>query len=293
MTLAVVFALSGGLCYAAASVVQQRVAAQQAPELSLSPRLILILAHHPLWLAGIGIDLAAYGFEAAALGFGSVLVVGPLLASGLLFALPFASFRTGRRVTRREMIPAVMVTAGLALYVEVGAPAGTTSHAPHFAWGLAAVFVIVVAGAAVLVGRRAREPGRRAIAYGLATGVVYSLTAVLTKAVVDRLTPSVVPILGHWQLYALLLASVVGLILNQSAFQAGHVAASLPAMSVANPVLASAMGVVLFGEHLDAHGAAAWLVASFAIVGMLVGTVWLSRSPLVTEEVGHTPALEV
>jgi hypothetical protein len=81
--------------------------------------------------------------------------------------------------------------------------------------------------------------------------------------------------------------------LNQSAFQAGHVAASLPAMSVANPVLASAMGVVLFGEHLDAHGAAAWLVASVAIVAMLIGTVWLSRSPLVTEEVAHTPALEV
>jgi len=293
VTLAVVFSLCGGLCYAAASVVQQRVAAQQAPELSLSPRLIVVLAHHPLWLAGIAIDLAAYGFEAAALGFGSVLVVGPLLASGLLFALPFASFRTGRRVTRAEMIPAVMVTVGLALYVEVGAPTGTASHASHLAWVLAAAFVIVVAGTAVLLGRRAREPGRRALAYGIATGVVYSLTAVLTKATVDRLTPSVVPILGHWQLYALLLASLVGLILNQSAFQAGHVAASLPAMSVVNPVLASAMGVVLFGEHLDAHGAAAWLVASLAIVAMLVGTVWLSRSPLVTEEVAHTPALEV
>ncbi|HEV2311394.1 MAG TPA: DMT family transporter [Acidimicrobiia bacterium] len=293
MTLAVVFALCGGLCYAVASVVQQRVAAQQPPELSLSPRLIVALCHRPLWLAGIAIDLAAYGFEAAALGFGSVLVVGPLLCSGLLFALPFASFRTGQRVSRNEMIPAVMVTAGLALYVEVGAPAGNASHAPRFAWAIAALFVIVTAGTAVLLGRRTREPGRRAVYYGLATGVVYSLTAVLTKATVDRLTPSVLPILGHWQLYALLLASVVGLVLNQSAFQAGHVAASLPAMSVVNPVLASLMGVVLFGEHLDASGALAWFVAAVAIVAMVVGTLWLSRSPLVTEEVAHVPAIEV
>lgn len=293
MTLAVVFALCGGLCYAIASVVQQRVAAEQPPELSLSPRLIVSLAHRPLWLLGIAVDVAAYGFEAAALGFGSVLVVGPLLCSGLLFALPFASFRTGRRVTKAEMIPAVIVSAGLALYVQVGAPSGTTSHASHVAWALAALFVIAAAGTSVALGRRAREPGRRALYYGLATGVVYSLTAVLTKATVDRLTPSVLPILGHWQLYALVLASIVGLVLNQSAFQAGHVAASLPAMSVVNPVLASLMGVVLFGEHLNANGALAWFVAGASIVSMFVGTWWLARSPLVTEEVEHVPALEV
>ena len=293
MALAVVLALSAGLCYAIAAVVQQRVAAQQAPELSLSLRLIVALAHRPLWLLGIAVDLTAYGLEAAALGVGSVLVVGPLLASGLLFALPFASFRTGRRVTRAEMVPAALITVGLALYVEVGSPAGTASHASHLAWALAATVVIVATSVLVTLGRRAVEPGRRATYYGIATGVVYSLTAVLTKATVDRLHRSVVPILGHWQLYALLLASVVGLVLNQSAFQAGHVAASLPAISVTNPLLASIMGVVLFGEHLNANGLLAWTVAVASLVAMLVGTFWLARSPLVSEQVAATPALEV
>jgi drug/metabolite transporter (DMT)-like permease len=293
MALAVVLALSAGLFYALAAVVQQRVAAQQDDELSLSLRLIWALARRPLWLAGIAVDVGAYCFEAAALGVGSVLAVGPLMASGLLFALPFASFRTGRRVTRQEMIPAVMVTVGLAVYVIVGSPSGTTSHAPHWAWAVAALIVATATTAFVVLGRRTREPGRRALYYGLATGIVYSLTAVLTKATVDRLNTSVYPIFGHWQLYALLIASVVGLVLNQSAFQAGHVAASLPAISVANPVLASTMGVVLFGEHLDANGALAWLVCGAAIVTMVVGTLWLARSPLVTDEVAHTPAIEV
>jgi drug/metabolite transporter (DMT)-like permease len=292
VTLAVVLALGAGLCYATAAVVQQRVAVQQPAELSLSLRLVVALARRPLWLLGIAVDVAAYGLEAAALGVGSVLVVGPLLASGLLFALPFASFRTGRRVSRAEMIPAVMITAGLALYVEVGSPAGTTSHASHVAWAIAATIVTIATGALVVVGRRTREPGRRATYYGLATGVVYSLTAVLTKATVDRLNGRVFPILGHWQLYALLLASLVGLVLNQSAFQAGHVAASLPAISVTNPVLASIMGVVLFGEHLDAHGVVAWAVAAAAIVAMLIGTVWLARSPLVVDEASESPLLE-
>jgi drug/metabolite transporter (DMT)-like permease len=289
--LTVVLALGAGLCYAIAAVVQQRVAAQQPPELSLSLRLIVQLARRPLWLAGIGVDILAYLMEAAALGVGSVVVVGPLLASGLLFALPFASFRTGRRVTRREMIPAVMVTAGLALYVVVGAPGGNASHASRLEWLVAATGVALGAGIAVLLGRRAEEPGRRAIYYGLATGIVYSLTAVLTKATVDRLGTSVYPILGHWQLYALLVASVIGLVLNQSAFQAGHVAASLPVISVTNPVLSSTMGILLFGEHLDAHGLLASVVAGGAIVAMLVGTCWLARSPLVTEEVSSVPAL--
>ena len=292
MILTVVLALGAGLCYAIAAVVQQRVAAQQPPELSLSLRLIVQLARRPLWLAGIGVDILAYLMEAAALGVGSVVVVGPLMASGLLFALPFASFRTGRRVTRREMIPAVMVTAGLALYVVVGAPGGNASHASRLEWLVAATGVALGAGIAVFLGRRTEEPGRRAIYYGLATGIVYSLTAVLTKATVDRLGTDVYPILGHWQLYALLVASVIGLVLNQSAFQAGHVAASLPVISVTNPVLSSAMGILLFGEHLDAHGLVASLVAGGAIVAMLVGTCWLARSPLVTEEVSSFPAMQ-
>jgi drug/metabolite transporter (DMT)-like permease len=291
--LTVALALGAGLCYAMAAVVQQRVAAQQPAELSLSVRLIVQLARRPLWLAGIAVDIFAYLMEAAALGFGSVVVVGPLLASGLLFALPFASFRTGRRVTRHEMIPAVMVTAGLALYVGVGAPGGNASHASRLHWAFAVAGVVLAAGTAVFFGRRTREPGRRAMFYGLATGVVYSLTAVLTKATVDRLGSDVYPIFGHWQLYALLSASVVGLVLNQSAFQAGHVAASLPVISVTNPVLSSAMGILLFGEHLDAHGLFAWVVAGGAIVAMLVGTSWLARSPLVTEEVANVPALQV
>ena len=68
MTLVIVLALGAGACYATASVVQQKVAAQQPPELSLSPRLILRLAKRPAWLGGIGVDVTAYLLEAAALG---------------------------------------------------------------------------------------------------------------------------------------------------------------------------------------------------------------------------------
>ena len=87
--------------------------------------------------------------------------------------------------------------------------------------------------------------------------------------------------LGHWQLYVLLAVSAVGLLLNQSAFQAGHVAASLPAIAVTNPVLSCIFAVTMFGEHLEAHGPLAVTVTVVSIVAMAAGTIALARSPLV------------
>ena len=283
--LAVVLALFAGLSYATAAVLQQKVAAQQPPELSLSPRLIVALARRPLWLLGIAIDISAYLFEAGALAAGSIIIVGPLMVSGLLFAIPLASFGTGARVTRSEMVPAVMVAAGLALFVAVGSPEGGSSSASRAGWVLVGVFVAVAAGTCVAIGRRSNTaPNQRALLFGLGTGVLYSLTAVLTKATVDLFQDGVLESLGHWQPYALVTVSIAGLVLNQSAFQAGHVAASLPVISVANPVLSSTFGVLLFGERLGASGALEWTVTVLAMVAMFVGTIRLARSPLVTHE---------
>lgn len=293
---AVVLALGAGLSYAVAAVLQQKVAAQQPPELSLSPRLIVALAKRPLWLVGIVFDVGAYLLEAAALGFGSVVIVGPLLVSGLLFAIPLATIGTGQHATRREMVPAVMVTLGLALFVGVGEPTGGGSEASGLAWAIAGGVIALLAGTALYLGRRpGTAPNRRALMYGLATGTLYGLTAVLTKATVDLLADGdgVFSVLAHWQPYALVTVSIVGLILNQSAFQAGHVAASLPVIAVANPVLSATLGVALFGEALGAQSLLEWAVTAGAIVMMVLGTARLASSPLVAHEVEHVPALQV
>jgi drug/metabolite transporter (DMT)-like permease len=296
-SIAVVLALGAGLCYSVAAVLQQRVASEQAPELSLSPRLIVELVQHPLWLLGIVFDVSAYLLEASALGFGSIVIVGPLLVSGLLFAIPLATFGTGARVTHREMVPAVIVTAGFALFVVIGSPEGGSSQASTLGWALAGAFVAVAAGTAVMIGRRPEtSPNHRALLYGLATGTLYGLTAVLTKATVDLIGggfDGVIGVLGHWEPYALVTVSIAGLILNQSAFQAGHVAASLPVIAVANPVLSCTFGVLLFGETLGAQGPLEWTVTAVSIVAMVAGTILLAQSPLVTHEAEHVPALEV
>jgi drug/metabolite transporter (DMT)-like permease len=287
---AIVLALLAGLSYAGAAVLQQRVAAGQAPELSLRPALLLALVRQPLWLLGIALDVGAYLLEAGALATGTVVTVAPLLVSGLLFALPLSTIGGHGRVTRREWIPAIAVTGGLAVFVVVGSPEGDRSTASLGAWIAAGTFVALTSGFLVAFARGV-EGSRRALALGLATGTIYGFTAVLTKATVDLFDDGVVQVFGHWQLYALLAVSAVGLLLNQSAFQAGHVAASLPAIAVTNPVLSSIFAVTMFGEHLDASGAAAVTVTAVAIVAMGVGTLALARSPLVAHEEGEPVAL--
>jgi len=288
--MAIVLALLAGLSYAGAAVLQQRVASDQAPELSLRPALLLALVRQPVWLLGIALDVGAYFLEAGALATGTVVTVAPLLVSGLLFALPLSTLGGHGRVTRREWIPAIAVTGGLAVFVVVGSPEGNRSTASLTAWIVAGAFVGVVSG--TLVGyARTVEGARRALALGLATGTIYGFTAILTKATVDQFEDGVFAVFGHWQLYALLAVSAVGLLLNQSAFQAGHVAASLPAIAVTNPVLSSIFAVTMFGEHLDATGALAVSVTVLSIVAMAVGTVALARSPLVAhEDVEPAPA---
>jgi len=105
---------------------------------------------------------------------------------------------------------------------------------------------------------------------------------VLTKSTVDLLDGGIISLFTHWQVYVLVAVSSIGLVVNQSAFQAGHVAASLPVIAVANPTLSAALGVVLFGETMGAQGGLEWAVVVGAALIAITGTVALAQSPLVT-----------
>src|SRR5258707_12602728 len=94
--------IAAALGYAAASVLQQREA-QSVPPGGGGIRLVLRLARRPWWLAGVACDGAAFGLQAVALGVGSLLVVQPVLTSGLLFALPASAWLAGRRLARPDL----------------------------------------------------------------------------------------------------------------------------------------------------------------------------------------------
>ena len=290
--MAFVFALGAGLCYAIASVFQHRVAAAAPEHMSLRPRLLIELFQHPIFLFGIGLDIGAYFLEAAALSVGSIVLVQTLLVTGLLFALPLSAIGRTVRPGRSEWLAAGALTVGIAVFLAVGEPIGNSGTATGFEWVLGFGFCLSIALVMILVTRSA-QPHNRALGLAVATGACYACTAALTKQVVDILAHhTFAQLFMRWPVYALAVFSVTGLLLNQSAFNAGHLAASLPALAVTNPLLSSFLGIVLFEEHLKAHGVLQYLVVAGAVLVMLASVIRLARSPFVTgedDEIGHPP----
>ena len=62
--------------------------------------MLLRLLRDRQWWLGSLVSAAGFGLQAAALGFGSVLLVQALLVTSLLFALPVNARITRRRVSR-------------------------------------------------------------------------------------------------------------------------------------------------------------------------------------------------
>lgn len=149
-------------------------------------------------------------------------------------------------------------------------------RAPLEQW-LPAVVVLGVLLAGCLVGAAARLGTTRAVLLAVATGVTYGVTAALTKGVVSLLDDGVLTIVTSWETHALAVAAVGGTLLQQSAFQAGDLGASLPAVTVGEPVVAVTIGLTVLGERLRADGAE-WAIIGVLVVGLVVATVALARS---------------
>src|SRR5262249_30757762 len=263
-------AIGAGMLYALASYFQHRGASAQSRDLSLKWGLLLRLLRAPSWLAGSAFDLGAYALEAAALAFGSLVVVQPLMVSGLLWALPLSTMGRAERATSREWVPAVLLVASLAGFMILGAPSGGRSDASMSEWIVVAVAVCGAAG--ILIGAaRGAAPARRAMLLGFAAGTLSALTPALTQSSVGPLGVGLA--LAHWQPYALIATGAVLLLVSQSAFNAGHLVAALPALTVTTPVVSCVVGIALFGEHFDVHGTGAAAATAVAIGVMIVATV--------------------
>src|SRR5205823_13168937 len=87
----------------------------------------------PMWIIGILADVAGFGLQFVALDRGSLVLVQPLLVSGLLFALPFGAALTHRRLTASEWLGSAATVAGLALFLVVASPGPGQDRAPHLA----------------------------------------------------------------------------------------------------------------------------------------------------------------
>ncbi|MFD3944818.1 DMT family transporter [Streptomyces sp. NPDC058579] len=270
LLLSVLLSLVSAVAYAAAAIVQERVAASAAG-LTYAPM------RSPAWWGSVLLNGLGAALHVAALAYGPLSVVQPLGALTIVFALPMAALFVGRKAGRTAWRGALMATVGLAGLLSLTAGSDGQSLADAERWLLAAGtfgLVAVLFTAAHLVGRSVL----RGIVLAAAAGVAFGIASVFTKTVAEEWTASAP--LAQWpSLLVLSALAVTGLLLSQASYRGAGLAAPLATVTVVNPVVAATVGLTLFGETFR-YGAAGTVAALICGAVAALGIVQLTMERL-------------
>jgi drug/metabolite transporter (DMT)-like permease len=281
--IAALLALGAAFFIAIGDVLHQRSAHEVSDEPVSHLELFRRLLRDRQWWLGTVVAAAGFTLQAAALGLGSVLLVQALLVTSLLFALPINARGTGRRVSRWNWMWAALLAAAVVVIVTVGNPTAGQARASLETW----TAVVVVLGPALVLcvlGANVLKGPASAVLLGAVSGALWGIFAVLTKGVVDRLDDGVWALVRAPELYVWALLAIAGTAYQQSSFRAGSLTASLPTMTVTEPVVGSVLGIVVLGETLH-PGDAGWFTLVVAVAVMVVATAALARGEAATASV--------
>jgi hypothetical protein len=293
-------------------VLQQDAAVREPDSRFLSLRLMTDLLRAPLWLAGIFAMIGGQVLAAWSIGHLTLSVVEPLLTTNLIWALilavPLAARRARacapapvsvpagppvkpaakpaakpkRSVRAWEVAGAAVLCTGVGLLSAqrstkpIGLSFGSVSHWPAAAAIAAIAFICVQAGR--------RQQGRaRALLTGIAAGLVYGVQDALTRQTLEVLqSGGISALFTTWAPYALLGAGAIGIWLMQSAFSAGPIQMSLPAISAGEPLVGIMLGIVVFGDRIEVTPAQlAFKVCG--IVALVAGVILVARAPALSQ----------
>ena len=250
---AVGLSVLSAVSYAAAAVVQERLAAAGHRGWS---RWAVSLA-----LTGVGASL-----HVVALDFGTVGVVQALGTLTLLFALPIAALRAHAPIEPAAWRDAGLTVAGLSGVMALSSTSGGSDQLDGSLGSYLAIGTvggIAVLGCAALY---AMSPLVRSLLLAAASGGAFAMASVFSKSLLSSF--SVVTVLF------VALFAVGGYLLGQLSYRGAGLAAPLAMVSVANPVLAALVGVLVFGEGFRLGtlgvmlGIAAGVVAAVGVVGL-------------------------
>ena len=242
---------------------------------------LMALLRTPRWVAGQVLALTSFVLHAVALQFGLLIVVQPVEVSGVVMAVPVRSALDRRWPSANETGVVAATAAGLALFLVVSRP----SHGSDADLTAAGIFVpaaILGAALCMLAGHRL---GGRALAngFGFGAGVIFGLTAGMMK-LAGHLSDfsggpvsDVLAVLVTWPFWVVAVLGPLGVLLNQAAYRAGPLSASMPHLHILNVAVSIVFGVLVFGE-VPRHDPLSLLVEGVALLMVAWGIVRLSRT---------------
>jgi drug/metabolite transporter (DMT)-like permease len=274
--LAVAFAIAGAFSYSIASVAQQRAASRLTSTGAFDPMVLVRLVRARPWLLSLIAVACGYGLQAAALGLGRLVVIEPVFPIGLLFALLLAARAEGRRLRRSEWTAAVTAVGGLAVFLVAAQPSGGQRTAATGPLALAAAAAVGIAALCCLIAARV-SAAHRALVLSIGGGIGAGVTDALTKSVAVLLGIQRFAIFADLRLYLLALVGLLTFTMQQNAFRAAGLAASLPAFAVLEPVVGCLLGLAIYHEVVRGGGGRI-AVQVLAVLAALWGIARLAQS---------------
>ncbi|EHK85338.1 hypothetical protein SZMC14600_16456 [Saccharomonospora azurea SZMC 14600] len=268
---------------AADSDADHRASTHRLPVLWLFRRLL----RQRVWLAGWTTNLAGFASQAAALHFGSVALVQPLLVTQLLFALPMASAAIRQWPPLRDWLAALAISGGVALFLSVEGAAPLEGEADRTRLVIAVLVAALTIVTLLQIAQRRRPMAYSALVASCA-GICYAMSAAMMKLTTDSLVnDGVVATATDWPGYLLAVTTFSGLVLGHQAYGSGSLSVAVAVMSTVNPCVSFTIGLLVFDAVPSTEPGP---LAAVAVAGALLvaGAFGLSHSPAVRTETRST-----
>ena len=263
LVIAVLLCIASAAGYAAGAVLQER----------LAQRPLGMLVRMPLWWVALVLNGVGAGLHVVALRYGPLSLVQPFGVLTLVLAVPLAAALARRAVTRVEARGIGLTVAGL---IGILVLAGTTGGIAVLTTAQLVGLLLVTAALLTALGGWSAVPGASGLWAAAAAGVSFGVSSALTQTVAVHLTEGGLGALRDPTVAVAALAiaglSTAGLLFTQRSYRDG-LGAPLAVSTLANPVAAAAIGLVLLGEQIT--GGAPGAVVALASAGVAAAGVTL------------------
>jgi uncharacterized membrane protein len=292
LALCLTLAVASAAGYAAAAVVQERLAASPDTGPARTATIATVL-RRGRWWGSVALNGAAALLHVAALGYGPLTVVQPLGVLTLVLALPLSAAVVRRRVTFPEWHGAALTMVGL-----VGLLLLTSSAGPLEALLAPQALVIIGVTVGVLLALTTlaarRSPLSRSLLHATAAGLAFGVSSALAQTLSVHLSQegpgALLTPVGVVETVAVAALTTAGLLLSQAAYRGG-LGAPLAASTLVNPAAAAAIGVALLGQQYTSGTAGAALALATAAVASR-GVILLAAGPAVGDSGQSAPRFE-
>jgi drug/metabolite transporter (DMT)-like permease len=267
LIIAVLLCVASAAGYAAGAVLQER----------LAQRPLGVLVRMPLWWVALALNGVGAALHVVALRYGPLSLVQPFGVLTLVLAVPFAAMLARRAVTPAEGRGIGLTVAGL---IGILLLAGTTSTIVVLTSAQLVGLLLVTAALLTALGGWSAVPGASGLWAAAAAGVSFGVSSALTQTVAVHVTEEgfaalLDPTVGVAAV-AIATLSTVGMLFTQRSYRDG-LGAPLAVSTLANPMAAAAIGLILLGERITGGLLGAGVALASAVVAA-VGVTLLTRA---------------